>query len=211
MMQLLLKGFLFGLTVSVLAGPIFFMLIQIGIERGLRAGFALGFGVWLSDFSFIFGIYHGLNQIIDFTKTGLLKNYLGIGGGTLLVLFGVSTILTKPPPIEKANKLPASYLSLVIKGFLINTINPFTLFFWLGIFSTTVTKESLTASEVYVFIGGLLGTIILLDVLKVALAKSISAYLDEAHILLLRRLSGVGLLAFGLFLLWQVGTGQLGG
>jgi threonine/homoserine/homoserine lactone efflux protein len=206
-MELLLKGMLFGLTVSILAGPIFFMLIQIGIERGLRAGMALGFGVWLSDFSFIFGIYHGLNQVIDFTKTGALKNYLGVGGGVLLVFFGLSTLLTKPPTVKKDNILPASYLSLCIKGFLVNTINPFTLFFWLGIFSTTVTKDSLSEREIYIFIGGLLGAIIISDTLKVVLAKRISRYIKDAHILLLRRLSGVGLLGFGLFLLWQVGMG----
>jgi threonine/homoserine/homoserine lactone efflux protein len=208
-MQLLLKGILFGLTVSVLAGPIFFMLIQIGIERGLRAGVALGLGVWLSDFSFIFGIYHGLNQVIDFTKTGVLKNYLGIGGGILLVFFGLSTLLTKPPAVKKDNILPSSYLSLAVKGFLVNTINPFTLFFWLGIFSTTVTKDSLSSTEIYIFIGGLLGAIVVSDVLKVLLAKRISRYINDAHILWLRRLSGVGLLGFGLFLLWQVGMNYL--
>ena len=49
-----------GLVLATLAGPIFFTLVQTGIERGVVAGFAVGLGEWSSDLLYIAAAYFGL-------------------------------------------------------------------------------------------------------------------------------------------------------
>lgn len=130
-MQLIFKGIQAGLVLALLLGPIFFALIQTGVERGIRAGVVLGLGVWVSDFIYIASVYAGLNYITQWTQSERFMLCLGIAGGIILISIGIGTLLSKPP--DWGQKMivstQASYLSLWVKGFLVNTINPFTVFF----------------------------------------------------------------------------------
>jgi len=67
-MHPLLNGLFFGLTLTILLGPIFFALIQTGVERGFRAGVVLGSGIWISDIIFIIAVYLGVSRIVAVTE-----------------------------------------------------------------------------------------------------------------------------------------------
>ena len=53
-------------------GPIFFALIQAGIEQGFRAGAMVGFGVWVSDFLFVASVYWGVSYIMAITAWDIM-------------------------------------------------------------------------------------------------------------------------------------------
>ena len=129
-----INGLYFGLILCFLVGPIFFALLQAGIERGFRAGAMIGFGVWVSDFLFMVAVYWGVSHILAITEWDGFEFTLGLIGGIILLCFGIGTIVSPPPDIHMASSknssstTKVSYVSLWFKGFLINTFNPFTLF-----------------------------------------------------------------------------------
>jgi threonine/homoserine/homoserine lactone efflux protein len=203
-MSLLFDGIKVGLILCFMIGPIFFALVQTGVEQGFRAGATVGLGIWLSDFLFITGVYWGVAYISRMAKWDNFSVTLGLGGSVILVLFGLGALLKNPS--FKMYRLPytqrtSSYFSLWLKGFLINSVNPFTVFFWLGLMSTVILKNKLHGSEAMLYFGGILGTVVLTDFIKVLSAKRIRQVLRPVHLLWFRRISGIALIAFGLALL----------
>ncbi|MBK6665062.1 MAG: hypothetical protein IPG48_02630 [Saprospiraceae bacterium] len=66
-MQFIAEGLLLGLTLAILIGPIFVALTQTGMQYGLKAGIAIGTGVWVSDVLVISAAYlfiHQLNEVV---------------------------------------------------------------------------------------------------------------------------------------------------
>lgn len=94
-MTYLSEGIKVGLLLSLLAGPILFTLLQTGIEKGFRAGLAVGSGIWISDVLFIVAVYYGLSYVKNFVSGQAFVLTLGIIGGLLLVIFGVGSLLQK--------------------------------------------------------------------------------------------------------------------
>ncbi|MEM9819985.1 MAG: LysE family translocator [Bacteroidota bacterium] len=203
-----IEGLYFGLILCFLLGPIFFALIQAGIEQGFRAGVMIGFGVWVSDFLFIIAVYWGVSYIMAITAWEGFTLTLGITGGIILVAVGLGTLLTSPPDIQTSKnvlqKSTVSYLALWMKGFLINTINPFTFFFWVSVSTTVVIKDGFDKADAISFFSGILLMIILTDILKVVLAKVIRKYLKQSHVIWMRRITGGALLLFGIALMVRV-------
>ena len=208
-MDIVFEGIKVGLILSLLIGPIFFAIIQAGVEEGFRAGATVGSGIWFSDLIFISAVYFGLTYISQISEGPNFGLYLGIGGSITLSAFGLGALLTVP----KAHELPewsketvrtSSYPGLWIKGFLINTVNPFTFFFWIGVASTVVVDGKMEPLEARYFFGGIMGTIIITDLIKILLAKRIRRVLRPIHLLWLRRISGIALIVFALVLLGRV-------
>jgi threonine/homoserine/homoserine lactone efflux protein len=224
--DLLIKGIFLGLTLSILVGPIIFALLQTAIERGFRAGAMVGFGVWVSDIMYILLAYFGVSYIVTITEYDGFEEILGTVGGLVLIGFGLSTLFTKPPPIPNEYKpaediideqLPKAldfddddgisrpgYLSLWLKGFLINTLNPFTIFFWTGVTGSMVAGQNFTHQDALIFFGGIFATVMLTDILKIWAAKAVRHLLKPNAILILRRVSGVALALFGVVLMVRV-------
>ena len=213
-MYFLLQGMGVGVILAILMGPILFALIQTGLEEGFRAGAMVGLGIWVSDFLFIASVYFGVAYVESLTQWPYFELVLGLAGGFILTAFGIGTWLASSPKIpfsasddKSINKLPtrtSSYFSLWLKGFLINTINPFTFFFWLGLMGSVIIEDNLTPKDAILYFVGIMITIITTDALKVVLAKKIRRWLNAKHILLIRRISGTALVIFGVILVIRV-------
>ena len=208
-MDFIFDGIKLGLILAILIGPIFFALIQAGVEQGIRAGAMVGMGIWVSDLLFILGAYFGVSYITRLVEGPEFALYLGIVGSVTLTAFGLGALVTAPkvganPQWAKTTFRSSSYFSLSTKGFLINTLNPFTFFFWIGVTTTTVTDGGLDSREAILFFGSIFTTIVITDFSKVILAKRIRRVLQPIHLLWLRRISGGALIAFAVVLLVRV-------
>jgi len=203
----LINGILFGLLLTIMAGPIFFALVQAGIERGFRAGFVMGLGIWFSDIIIVLGVYQGVSYFMKAIEMAGFKLWMGIAGGVILILIGLFTLLSPPPDMDVPKDIKtstASYFTLFGKGFLINTINPFTFFFWVSVMTSVVIKEEMGTSSALFFFGGIIGTIMVTDSLKVVLAKFIRKVLKPVHLLWTRKIAGSALIIFGVALMIRV-------
>ncbi len=210
-MPLFIEGIKIGMVLCLMVGPLFFTLVQTGFEEGLRAGTMVGLGIWVSDLLYIFAVYGGMSYLSQFTARAHFSTSVGIAGSVVLTLFGLVALLTVPKNLYLQDDALAlrqhqssSYFSLWLKGFLINTINPFTVFFWMGLMSTVIVRDDLSRSDALFFFGGIMSMVISGDFLKVFLAKRIRTALRPAHLLWLRKVSGAALIVFGIALLFRV-------
>lgn len=206
-LDLLLKGILLGMSLSILVGPILIAIVQTSLEQGKIAGLVVGSGIWVSDLLLILGVYFGISSIQKITAWDGFELTMGLAGGIVLALFGLATMLSAPPDMkawEEGGLQQDSYWKLWIKGFLINTINPFTFFFWISVTTTIVIEDTLSDAYALLFYGGLLGTIIATDIGKAVFSDWIRTRLKPHSILWMRRIAGAMLILFGVILVIRV-------
>ncbi|MCB9282552.1 MAG: LysE family transporter [Lewinellaceae bacterium] len=201
-----LNGLGMGLALSILVGPLLFTLIQTALDRGARAGLVVGLGIWFSDLLFIAASYWALSRLLEITQWERFKEILGTGGGLFLAVVGAAILIQKVPGTESKpayGERLAGLGPLWLKGFLVNTVNPFTFFFWTSVATGLLTEENKTGDE-WLFYLGVMVVLIATDSAKVLAAKWIRPRLKPRLLLLLRRISGLALIAFGVGLLVRV-------
>ncbi|MCB0534244.1 MAG: LysE family translocator [Lewinellaceae bacterium] len=223
---MLLEGALLGLSLSFMVGPLLFAIVQASLERGFRAGFALAAGIWTSDILYITLVYHGVDALATLTALPHFRLWAGLLGGAVLVIFGLGAFLQRRLPNTDTHHTTADrvldvldgpeapgvehnwmrwgYPGYWIRGFLLNTINPFTVFFWLGIASAVIVPNQWTPNETLGFFTGMLITLIATDTLKAYAAKRVRHFLTPKHTRWVQRGIGLTLLVFGLVLVIRV-------
>ena len=205
-MQFVIEGLLFGLTLSILLGPIFIALTQSSIEKGYKAGLAVGIGIWVSDLLFIVLTYEFIHRISHIVNGEFFQLSMGIVGGLVLISFGLYTIFSKVKEIARSEITGArNYLQFFTKGFLVNTVNPFTFIFWISVISTYVLARDITGWQSIQFLTSILFVIITTDSLKIFLAQLLRQYLQGVHLLWINRIAGAALAVFGILLIvWSI-------
>lgn len=208
MIGAILEGISYGLILSALTGPIFFSILQVSIEKGTKAGTVLVAGQWFSDFIYIGFTFLGAEYMEQLQQDeairGPLTFYLGIAGSIFLAILGIVLILAKPSKLEdgatiKNKSLPGYFL----QGFLLNTLTPFPLFFWVSLMSSLVGRGYEDPKILSLCISVMI-VVVLTDLLKVYGAKYLSRFLSERTILVVRRLAGLALVGFGIFLFYRI-------
>ena len=205
MMAYVLEGFLFGLMLAVMLGPILIAITQTSMEKGVKAGLLVSLGVWISDIIIVILSYYFIQALSKTIESDSFKFYFGVAGGIMLIIFGIGAFVkTINLDIQKKKHSYRNMIGFWLKGFLVNTINPFTFIFWLGIISTYVIGRDATNVEAGIFLGTILITIVVTDTLKVFAAKAIRGKLSKKNIYWFSKLSGVALFIFGLYLIYRV-------
>ncbi len=199
MFEAVFQGIIMGLILSTFCGPIFFMLINLGITSSLRSVFYLAFGVFLSDTITIFLLlFVALGSISEFKHLEILYYF----GGSILIYFGLRNLIKEPVITDEAEVSKKTLNKLFIKGFMINSLNPTILFFWFGAmmlaFNTYHNDKSLVLAQ---FITGLIVTL-LTDCLKGYSAFHLKKYIKPSYIKVLNKVSGLIIIGFGLKLIF---------
>ena len=207
---MIIQGILLGVSLSFMIGPLFFSIIEAGIAQGFRAGIAVAAGIWFSDVLYVAVVISSVDLLADMTALPGFKIWAGIIGGCLLVVFGVGGLLAAgrrlQPEIGQAGKSLRRYnwKSYCLRGFLLNTINPFTVFFWLSIVGAVIIPNGWNNLEALYFFGGMLGTLVVSDTLKAYGARQISRFLTPKHTFWVQKGIGITLLVFGIVLIVRV-------
>ena len=191
-----------GFFLAFMIGPVFFMLIETSITKGVRAAVAFDVGVIIADVIFIAIAYLSSFQLLE-----NLSNLPGlyIFGGTILSVYGLIIHIKKPNEKEIENEInnttKANYLQLFIKGFLLNFINIGVLVFWLGIVVVTGPSLENDINRFVVFFSALMITYFLTDLIKIILAKQLKKKLTPQIIIKTKKFLGVLLVVCGLVLI----------
>ncbi len=210
---MIIQGILLGVSLSFMIGPLFFSIIEAGIAQGFRAGIAVAAGIWFSDVLYVALVISSVDLLASMTSLPGFKVWAGIIGGCLLVVFGVGSLVAAgrllQPDIGQAGKTLRRYnwKSYCLRGFLLNTINPFTVFFWLSVAGAVIIPNGWNAYEAIYFFGGMLGTLVVSDTLKAYGARQISRFLTPKHTFWVQRGIGITLLVFGIVLIVRVVRG----
>lgn len=194
-MEIILNGLIYGLLLCVLIGPVFFALIQNAIEKGFYSGLFMAIGIALSDALYITITYLGISQL---TSNDKFNMWLGGVGGLILVGFGVF-YLFKPVPTKGLKQLhqeSTKWFRQILKGFLLNGVNPFVLFFWIGIVSNVSLDYS--TNEAITFFVVLLATVFLVDVIKSYFAVKLAQIVTPRFMRIMNRVVGIALILFSI-------------
>jgi len=209
----MVDAFLKGLAISLLlifsVGPVIFTIIKQSINHGRRGGFSFIIGVWISDLIWV-ALSNGFSEVI---KTLLnFKIPIGIGGCIFLIGMGIYFAFIKKieprrkqEPVEIAGDeytptgKKTNYFAILSSGFIINTLNPGLIFFW--IFMAASLASQYNFKERIIIFVTCLGVNMLADVGKVMGAGYIGKKLSDRVILIINRVSGVLYLIFGFSIL----------
>lgn len=199
MLDAVLQGMVMGLILSTFCGPIFFMLINLGISSSVRSVFYLALGAFLSDLIIILVLlYVALGAISKLEHLELLY-YIG---GAILIYFGIRNLLSQPTTLEQNDSSQNDLNRIFLKGFMVNSFNPNIFFFWFGTmmlaFSTYHNDKNLVLTH---FISGL-SVSFCTDFLKGYSAFHLKRYVKPPFLKVLNKMSGLIIIGFGLKLIF---------
>jgi threonine/homoserine/homoserine lactone efflux protein len=206
MIQDIFSGIPLGIFLSFMVGPVFFVLLETSAVKGFRAAFVFDLGVVVADIVFICIAYFSSYRLIQTIKN---DPAIYIFGGILMLTYGIITLLKTKKAIKNLDEtviieiIKKDYLSLFIKGFLLNFINVGVLLFWFLILITIGPKLQLETSRMIVFFSTVIGSYLIIDIGKIILAKQLRHKMTPNNILKLKKLISFLLIIFGLVLMFQ--------
>ena len=202
----ILTGLPWGIFLSFMIGPVFFILIETSITKGFRAALAFDLGVVFGDIFFIGVAYLGSYRLIASLKD---KPALFIFGGIVMVTYGIISFvkLKKQAKIQYEaiddEIIKKNYGSLLAKGFFLNIINIGVLGFWLAIIISVGPKLEMQTPRMMTFFTSVIVTYLLVDCLKIVLAKQLKSKLTPTNILKIKKAISIVLIVFGVILISQ--------
>lgn len=202
----ILAGLPWGLFLSFMVGPVFFILLETSITKGFRAAIVFDLGVVLGDIFFIAIAYLGSYRLIQSLKD---KPALFIFGGIIMLAYGIISFvrLRNEEKIDDEeidrDIIKRNYGSLFIKGFLLNVINIGVLGFWLAVIISVGPKLEMQNSRMLTFFTSVIITYLLVDCIKILLAKQLKTKMTPRNILKIKKVISIVLMIFGLVLITQ--------
>ncbi|MDI1254715.1 MAG: LysE family transporter [Flavobacterium sp.] len=206
MMQDILLAIPLGILLCFMIGPVFFVLLETAAVKGFRAATVFDLGVVTADFVFILIAYFSSYRLINSIKD---EPALYIFGGLIMVTYGVISFLKlkkTPKNIDEDIReviVKKDYLSLYIKGFFLNFINVGVLGFWLLIFITFGPALKMETSRIIVFFGSVIATYLVVDIIKIILAKKLKNKMTPNNILKIKQITNILLIVFGVTIMLQ--------
>ena len=201
MTEALLKGLAMGLLLAISVGPVIFTIIKQSINNGREGGFSFVAGVWVSDLLWVLlsnTFSEFVTRLLDFKKP------IGITGSGFLIGMGIFYLFFKKvhlhpediklPPLQKSD-----HAKIALSGFLVNTLNPAVMAFWLTAATTLAITH--TIQERVIIFCTCLAINMSADIGKVTLAGKLRSKLTVKNIRLINKVSGLILLIFGTVLL----------
>lgn len=201
-------AFIKGLAISLLllfsVGPVIFTILKQSVNHGKRGGFCFVAGVWLSDILWVIlslGFSKAIKALLDFKIT------IGIAGCCFLIGMGIYFAFIKkivPRRLQEPTEIAGdeitptgkktNYFAIFSSGFIINTLNPGIISFWV-LMSASLASVYSFKDQVIIFCT-CLAVNMLGDVAKVLGAGFIGKKLSDKNILRINRISGILYLAF---------------
>ena len=198
-------------------GPVFFVLLETSIRKGIRAGVALDVGVFISDIIYILIAFLFYNEVKSLAEGQSREVAKGIGGA-LFIGYGLITFFKTPKAVQLTamkEREPADwkeYRMLCLKGFLLNLANPLVIFYWFSVLSLGDANriEGLSSQVVLLlFISIILMTFFSIDMLKILGAKQLRPFITNKLMKSLNQLIGIVFILFGIVLLVQIVVGKM--
>jgi threonine/homoserine/homoserine lactone efflux protein len=197
---MLLRGFIFGLSIAAAVGPMSVLCMQRTLSKGRLYGLISGMGIATADA--LYGCIAGFGLTVITTLLIKQQLWIHLVGGLFLAYLGFKTLLAKPADraeASEAKNFPSAYISTL----LLTLTNPSTILSFVVIFAgigvgTEGARNFLSAVLVVggVFLGSALWWFLLTWGISLLREKFTDRWLRWIN-----RLSGSIIVLFGLFAL----------
>lgn len=205
MIESIIKGIGLGLILAVSVGPVIFTILKQSINNGHKGGFSFVGGVWMSDILLVIISNMFSSLVVDALE---FKKPIGYTGAVFVISLGVYYLFFKKVYFgEEKNVLlvqfgKKAFTKAFMSGFLINTLNPSVMLFWL--INATAFAASHSATERVLIFGICLMINILADIMKVMLAARVRHSLTPHNIRIINKISGGILILFGAAIIYSI-------
>jgi threonine/homoserine/homoserine lactone efflux protein len=205
MMESILKGLALGVVLALSVGPIIFTIIKQSLNNGHKGGFSFVAGVWISDILLV---------VLSNTLTALVSalqehtKVIAFCGGGFLIAMGIYFVFFKKAVVAgdtaggEARFRKRDMARIFASGFIINTLNPGVILFWLG--NATALSISHSLRERIVIFSVCLLINMAADTGKVMMAGKLRNKLTAYTLSVINKIAGTILIGFGIALLWDV-------
>lgn len=213
----ILNGIIFGLMLSILVGPVFFVLLETSIKKGAKHAILIDIGVLISDILYLIAAYffsESINQRLE------QNSYIKYIGAAIFITIGIISIVKKKSPqkgktidvdsIDDSNIKERGavlrvrhYFALIAKGMGLNAINPGVLVYWIG--ASTYASEHLKfeGHQIVYYFAATLATMFSVDMLKIHFASKLQNKLTPKTLDRISVIVGIVLIFFGIVLCFQ--------
>ena len=206
------KGILFGIIISFMLGPAFFILIETSIKKGFKAAVFLDLGILSSDAIYLLSAFFIAEKINFWLTTNTFVQYIA---GLVFIIVGGFSIrknylkkndfsLSEVKEVEGDDSNRIIYpLNLFIKGLGLNAINPGVLMFWIAACTYATNELKLSDIKLFTFFGITLSTLFVVDVLKIYFSSKLKEKINKNTLSIIGILIGCLLIFFGLAIFFK--------
>ena len=198
--QVIISAVMLGVVLSlILIGPVFFLLIETSLTKGIKAALALDMGVIAADLVFIGISYYGSKEVAAYLA--LHPETFAIRKLVILV-FGLFQIIAKGNLHFKGKvDVGTNYISTFARGFMLNFVNLGILVFWLATVIIVNTRYHHEHEKVFLFFIVVLGTFLAIDLLKIFLARKFKDSFTDEMIYKMKKGIGAFMMILGIYLI----------
>ena len=191
-----------GILLSFSFGPLFFILLETSISKGIKQAFFIDVGVVAADITFFSVAYFGASKLI----TEENQPALFVLGGVLLSSYGVLSLFKTYKKRKKQQKGKVKVIetpnlfSLAVKGYLLNIINVAVLFFWTGVLFVIGPKFEMETGKMWLFFLATVSTYILVNLCKYYFASKLKTKLTDSILYKMKQALNFFVFVFGVYL-----------
>ncbi|MBG16349.1 MAG: hypothetical protein CL853_08365 [Crocinitomicaceae bacterium] len=205
--SIILNGILFGLLLSFLFGPAFFILIDTSIKKGFKQALFLDIGILLSDVLYLFAAYLFAEKINAYLHENL---FIKLAAGIAFIVLGIVYVLkkqagvsNKPTVSQNSEHQKKSYVGLIAKGIGLNAINPGVLIYWIAACTYATETLELKDSSLFYYFTSTIITLFGVDLIKIYFASKLKSKLTVKTQAVLKNIIGIGLITFGILMFFK--------
>ena len=208
MIAAIIKGIALGLLLSVSVGPIIFAIIKQSINHGRNGGYAFILGISASDITIVV-VCNSFTAFIASLITH--EKIIAICGSIVLLVTGIYSLFFKKPNTEEPHNVKEKVfkkhelIGLSVTGYLMNILNPGSIFFWLA-WSTAILADSKGMIHPvryrFTVFGVCLVVLLATDFAKVLMAGTLRSKLTSKVMHRIDQILGLVLIGFGVALIW---------
>ena len=197
------EGFLTGLTLTIMLGPVTMIILKYSVQVDRVAGVWAATGTWVSDVIFILITFLLTASISQWSENPTIRFWLYVISGFGLLVMGLMMIRTKKDHVLTGNEeKQTGYKRAFFGGFVVNTLSPVTLFFWLGV---AIFLHLQTENPAWYY-SGVMISLALGDFTKAWLAPKLTLGIKGKYVYWIQIVAGILIAVSGIYM---IGYGYL--
>lgn len=203
MIDAIIKGLGLGVILALSVGPVIFTILKQSLTNGHKGGFSFVTGVWISDIMLVLlsNFFSELvRDLLSFKTEIAIVGGIFLGGMGVFYIFFKNVHLQEHEPAILPSFTKSDFSKIAFSGFLINTLNPSVIIFWL-MNATAFSALYGFGERMLIFMICILVNVAA-DILKVLMAGRISNSLTPRHINIINKVAGIILVIFGIMLIY---------
>ncbi len=190
-----IKGILFGMTMAIIPGPIFFLIVQRTLNDGPLVGLLCGLGAASADTVYALIAALGLTLISQFLLD--YQAIISILGGIFLLYLGLKTYMRRVMYTRAADVQKKGLFNAWLSTFLLTLTNPVTIISYTVMFAGLGVGTASLLVSLSLVSGVILGAFSIV-VLLVGFLQYFTKKVTPEMLLIVNKIAGFILIGFGI-------------